>query len=172
MASPLILAGLVGTLLPLARAWRATRGTALRPALVWAGIALGLATRTRRSCRDAVEPIDSGRPGSGQVVYLATLAALAASISVLNARTPGGGAWGILMSLLVVVFLVPWLEGPGLVREGGGWDRLRLTAPWTIFYGLLVVAGVTNFLPTRLKAASVWLGMAFVAEYLGSLTRL
>ena len=75
------------------------------------------------------------------------------------------------MSLLVVVFLVPWLEGSGLVREGGGWDRLRLTAPWTIFYGLLVVAGVTNFLPTRLKGASVCLGMAFAFEYLG-LTRL
>jgi hypothetical protein len=108
---------------------------------------------------------------AGQVVYLATLAALAALISVLNARSPGGGAWAILMALLVVVFLVPWLEGSGLVREGGGWDRLRLTPPWTIFYVLLVVAGVTNYLPTRFGPAAAWLGLGFLAEYLG-LTRL
>lgn len=168
-AIPLTLAGLAGAALPWCRAWRAARGTALRPALVWAAIALGLAMASQVVALG--ETPESGRPTAGQVVYLASLAGLAALISVLNARTPGGGAWAILMGLLVVVFLVPWLEGSGLVREGGGWDRLRLTAPWTIFYGLVVVAGVTNFLPTRLKAASVGLGIAFVAEYL-ALTRL
>ena len=74
------------------------------------------------------------------------------------------------MAMLVVVFLVPWLEGSGLVREGGGWDRLRLTAPWTIFYWLLVIAGVTNYLPTKYGPAAAWLGLGFLAEYLG-LTR-
>lgn len=168
LAPPLALVGLLGAILPIARGWRAARGTALRPALAWAAISLGLAALSQVVAM--AEPVESGRPGSGQVVYLATLAAFAALISVLNARSPGGGAWAILMALLVVVFLVPWLEGSGLVREGDGWDRLRLTPPWTIFYGLLVVAGVTNFLPTRFALAAVWVGVGFVAEYLG-LTR-
>ncbi len=168
LAPTLALVGLLGSVLPMARAWRAASGSALRPALAWAAIALGLAGLSQVVA--LTEPFETGRPLAGQVVYLATLATFAALISVLNARSPGGGAWAILMALLVVVFLVPWLEGAGLVREGGGWDRLRLTAPWTIFYGLLVIAGVTNFLPTRLAATAVWIGVGFVAEYLG-LTR-
>src|SRR5262249_36921969 len=48
--------------------------------------------------------------------------------------------------------------------------RLRLDNPWTIFYGLLVVAGVTNYLPTRYGPAAAWLGLGFLLEYLG-LTR-
>ena len=69
-----------------------------------------------------------------------------------------------MMGLLVLVFLIPWLEGRG------GWDRLRLDSPWTLFYGLLVLAGVTNYLPTRYGPAAAWLGLALVVEYLG-LTR-
>jgi hypothetical protein len=154
--------------IPLARAWKATRGTALRPALIWAGITLGLSLASELTVFS--EPLNSGRPLGGQIAYLSTIAAFATLISVLNARTPGSGAWGILMVMLVVVFLVPWLEGGGLVREGNGWDRLRLTAPWTIFYGLLVIAGVTNFLPTRFGSAAAVLGLGFVLEFLG-LTR-
>ncbi|HEY2154608.1 MAG TPA: hypothetical protein VGH33_03195 [Isosphaeraceae bacterium] len=164
-APGLTLAGLAGTAWPWLRAWRAAEGTALRPALVWAAIALALAGLS--SAVALTESVESGRPLAGQVGYLSTLAMFAALISVLNARTPGGGAWAILMALLLVVFLVPWLEGPGLVREAGGWDRLRLTAPWTIFYVLLVVAGVTNYLPTRFGLAAVWLGIGFAAEFLG-----
>ena len=52
-----------------------------------------------------------------------------ALISVLNARTPGGGAWAILMALLVLVFLIPWLEGAGLRRAPIGLGRLRLDQP-------------------------------------------
>lgn len=168
-AAPLpLLMALAGAILPLTRAWRWARGTALRPAIAWAGLAIGLAAVAQGVA--LTESPGSGRPGSGGVVYLSTLAAMAATISVLNARNPGGGAWAILMALLVLVFLVPWLEGASLVREGGGWDRLRLAEPWTIFYGLIVLAGVTNYLPTRLGPAAFWLGLGFVAEYLG-LTR-
>ena len=161
--------GLFGTVIPLIRAWRTTKGSALRPALVWAAIALGLAMLSQVLALSEIE--ETGRPVAGQVVYLSTLAAFATTISVLNARTPGGGAWSILMALLVVVFLVPWLEAGGLAREANGWDRLRLSAPWTIFYGLIVLAGVTNYLPTRYGQAAFVLGLGFFAEYLG-LTRL
>lgn len=116
------------------------------------------------------EPISTGRPIAGHLTYLSVLATLAALLSVLNARSPGGGAWAILMVLLVVVFLIPWLEGPGLVRNRNGLGRLRLDAPWSLFYGLVVLAGVTNYLPTRYGPSALFLAAGFVLEYFG-LTR-
>ena len=163
-----VLGALAGSSQPFVRACRMSRGTALRPAIVWAGIAIGMTIVAQAVA--TVEPFEGGRPGSGRWTYLATLAAFASLISVLNARKPGGVAWAILMGLLVLVFLIPWLEGPGLVREGGGWDRLRLTPPWTIFYGLLVLAGVTNYLPTRHGRSAMLLGIGFAVEFAG-LTR-
>ena len=86
---------------------------------------------------------------AGRLTYLMVLLILAGLVSVLGARSPGGGAWAILMALLVVVFLIPWLEAGGRIRHGQGMAQLQLRSPWTLFYGLLVVAGVTNYLPTR-----------------------
>lgn len=149
-------------------AWRGAGGTALRPAVTWAGLALLVALGSQIAAW--FEPVESGRPLAGHVVYLSVLATLAALVSVLNARRPGGGAWAILMALLVVVFLIPWLEGPGLARKAQGLSRLRLDAPWSLFYGLVVLAGVTNYLPTRYGLAAVWLTIGLAVEYLG-LTR-
>ena len=160
--------GLATTLWPLERARRAARGTALGAAVIWAGLAVGLGLVSQAVAWS--ESPASGRPLAGHGTYLATLATLAALISVLNARTPGGGAWAILMGLLVLVFLIPWLEGPGLARNARGLGRLRLDTPWTIFYVLLVVAGVTNYLPTRYGLAAAWLAVRFAMEYVG-LTR-
>jgi hypothetical protein len=152
---------------PLGRAWRSAKGTALRPAVLWGFIAVALGIVSQAFA--VTEPLASGRPAAGYLTYLSVLATLAALISVLNARTPGGGAWAILMVLLLLVFLIPWLEGPGLGR--GGLARLRLDSPWSIFYWLLVVAGVTNYLPTRYGSAAALLLLAFALEYAG-LTRL
>ena len=124
---------------------------------------LGLASQAA-AC---VEPIATGRPTAGHVTYLCVLASMAALISVLNARTPGAGAWAILMGLLVLIFLIPWLEAPGLARDPHGLGRLRLESPWTIFYGLVVAAGVTNYLPTRYGLAAAWLGLGFAIEFIG-----
>ena len=153
---------------PIVRAWRAARGTQLGSAVFWMGAAVLLGLMAQGIA--AGEPTVSGRPNSGAILYLATMAALAASISVLNARRPGAGAWAILMVLLVVVFLLPWLEGRGLVRSPVGWERLRLSPPWTIFFGLLVLTGVTNYLPTRFGPAAVVVGLAFGLAY-AALTR-
>jgi hypothetical protein len=150
---------------PLVRAWRAARGTALRASVIWAGIAVGVGILSQIAAMR--EPFDSGQPISGHLSYLTTMAAIAMLISVLGARKPGGGAWAILMSLLLLVFLIPWMEGPGLGRGLIGIDRLRLEQPWRIFYGLLVVTGVTNYLPTRYRLAAVALGLGFFAEYRG-----
>jgi hypothetical protein len=164
----LVAAGLVLALVPVRRAWVAARGTALRASVGWATIALGLGVVSQVVA--AAEPLASGRTVAGHWTYLTTLALLAALISVLNARTPGGGAWAILMALLVLVFLIPWLEGPGLRRVVSGTGPLRLDSPWTLFYALLVLAGVTNYLPTRYALAAVVLGLGFGLEYVG-LTR-
>ena len=107
---------------------------------------------------------------AGRLTYLFVLAILAALISVLNARTPGERVWAILMVLLVVVFMIPWLEEAGRMRRPQGVILVHLDSPWTIFYGLLVVVGVTNYLPTRYGMAAACLGLALILEYLG-LTR-
>ena len=164
----LVLAGLALAAPALVHAWKESGGTALRASVTWAAIAIGLGVITE--CLALFEPVQSGRPVTGHVAYLCCLAALAALISVLNARVPGGGAWAILMALLVVVFLIPWLEGPGFGRVGNGLARLQLGNPWTIFFGVLVFAGVTNYLPTRHGTAAACVAVGFVLEYL-ALTR-
>jgi hypothetical protein len=68
---------------------------------------------------------------------------------------------------LVVVFLIPWLEGSARLRSVKGLASLDLASPWTIFYWLLLVAGVTNFLPTRYGPAATVVGLALTLEYLG-----
>ena len=57
-----------------------------------------------------------------------------------------------------------------MARGAGGLARLRLGSPWTLFYVLLVVAGVTNYLPTRYGPAAAWLALGFTLEY-AALTR-
>ncbi|WP_406696741.1 hypothetical protein V5E97_37710 [Singulisphaera sp. Ch08] len=154
--------------IPWMAAWRGARGTELRPAVSWGGLALLIGLISQGVA--GIESLDSGRPMAGHLVYLSVLASFAALISVLNARRPGGGAWAILMALLVLVFLIPWLEGPGWARKAQGLSRLRLDAPWSLFYALVVIAGVTNYLPTRYGRAAAWLGFGFVCEYF-ALTR-
>jgi hypothetical protein len=149
-------------------AWRAARGTTLRGALVWAAVVIGLGLLAMVVAMS--EPLGTGRPWTARTSYLMVLAILAGLISVLGARNPGGGAWAILMMLLVVVFLIPWLEGSGRLRRAQGLAPLQLDSPWTLFYGLLVLAGVTNYLPTRYGPAVTCLGFGLVLEYLG-LTR-
>jgi hypothetical protein len=153
------------TFYPVWRAWRGSRGTALRPTIVWLGLALGCTLGAELSA--VGEPFSGGRPWAGHWAYLAALCWLAASISVLNARQPGGGVWALLMVVLVLVLLIPWLEGAGLSREGDPSRRLHLTAPWSLFYAGLAIAGVANYLPTRYGAAALLVGMALSLEFVG-----
>ncbi len=159
---------LLSAYIPWSRAWHGARGTALRPPLVWAALAVVLACLAQFVAM--AEPLASGRPLAARLLYLAILALLAALISVLNARTPGERVWAGLMVLLVVVFLIPWLEEAGRIRRGHGATLVQLDDPWTIFYGLLAVVGVTNYLPTRYGPAAVAVGAVLLVEYL-SLTR-
>jgi hypothetical protein len=163
-----VFAGLATTVWPLWRAWRASQGTALRSAVVWAFLAVGLGLLAQIWA--AREPLATGRPAAGHLAYLSALSTLASLMSVLNARRPGSVAWALLMALLVLVFLIPWLEGVGLAGNVEARSRLRLETPWTLFYLLLVVAGVTNYLPTRFGLAAIAVGASLLLEYAG-LTR-
>jgi hypothetical protein len=149
-------------------AWRGASGTALRPALLWAALALVLSASAQAIA--VTEPFADGRPLTGRLTYIAVLALLAALISVLNARTPGERVWALLMALLILVFLIPWLEGSGRMRRVSGLASLYIDSPWTLFYGTLAVVGVTNYLPTKFGWAAACLGAVFILEYLG-LTR-
>ena len=159
---------LAGTERRLRLAWNAARGTTLRGAILWTALAIGLGLAAQAVAIG--EPLESGRPITGRLTYVMVLAILAGLISVLGARNPGGGAWAILMVLLVVVFLIPWLEGTGRLRRAQGLAQLPFESPWTLFYGVLVIAGVTNFLPTRYGPAALCVGFGLVLEYL-ALTR-
>jgi hypothetical protein len=166
LGSPLLRILLVAsTVSPWLDAWRAASGTALRPALVWAALALLLLLG---ACTAALaEPVGSGRPMAGRLTYVAVLCFLAAFVSVLNARAPANRVWAGLAALLVVVFLIPWLEAPGRLRQAQGLGQLHLDAPWTLFYAILVLVCVTNYLPTRFALGSLGFGLGFVLEYQG-----
>jgi len=168
--APLLLILLVASAaIPLWDAWRAARGTALRPALLWAAVALAFLLS---ACGLAVgEPLSGGRPAAGRLTYISVLCLLAAFVSVLNARVPGSRVWAGLMALLVLIFLIPWLEASLQMHRGQELAQLRLDSPWTLFYGFMVVVGVTNYLPTRFALGAVGFAFTFSAEYLG-LTRL
>jgi hypothetical protein len=53
------------------------------------------------------------------------------------------------------------------MRRAHALNALHLDSPWTLFYGILVVVGVTNYLPTRYGMAALCMGMVLVLEYLG-----
>src|SRR4051794_36475138 len=84
IAPAAVLAGLLTATVPLGIAWRASRGTALRASVAWAGLALGLGVVAQALALG--EAPAGGRPAAGHWAYVCTLTALAASISVLNAR--------------------------------------------------------------------------------------
>lgn len=159
-----VLGTLLVSSLPMVRGFQLARGTALRPPLVWGLIALVLGVVAQLVATG--EPLADGRPWAGHGAYLMSLSALAALISVLNARRPGSGPWAGLMALLVLVFLIPWLEGSGLVGSGDAMDRLRLESPWNLFFALLILAGAVNYLLTRYGLAAFLVGVGLGLEWL------
>jgi hypothetical protein len=163
---PALVAVLLATgSLALRGAWQGAAGTALRPGLVWAWAAWGAALAGQIVALG--EPSGTGRPWAGHLSYLASIGALAFAVSILNARRPGAGAWSFLTTLLIAIFLIPWLEGSGLARDPAPLSRLRLDSPWWIFFAVLSGAAVVNHLPTRFWAAAVCMGLSWLVELAG-----
>ena len=83
---------------PLVVAWRATDGSTIRPALVWAGLAwiawLGAAMVPHTLSSYAALTLTAG-----------------AGVAVLGARRPVVGAWNFIVGSLLVVFWMAWAEG-------------------------------------------------------------
>lgn len=146
-------------------AWRGASGTALRPAVAWMFLSWLLTLAAQLAAM--AEPVAGGRPATGHLTYLASLGALAAAVSLLNARRPGEGAWALLTMLLVLVFLIPWLEGSGLAGRVPAAHRLRLEAPWSVFYSLIALMAVLNHLPTRFGPAALAVGIGWACVLRG-----
>jgi hypothetical protein len=67
LAPILSAAALATAAVPWFQAWTAARGTALRPALVWAALALGLMGVAQLVA--VTEPVAAGRPRAGRRTY-------------------------------------------------------------------------------------------------------
>ena len=120
---------LATAIVPLARAWKSARGTALKPAVLWSWIAWSLAMVAQA----VAGPNRPNRGGLGAVIgriWPPWRSWRPCSRSLTRSR-PGGGAWAILMAVLVIVLLIPWLEATGFApfrRPGIGlrWNTLGL----------------------------------------------
>jgi hypothetical protein len=152
----------------LGRLWVDLAGTALRPAVAWSGIALGLFTAnallgTGLGVREPVPPIAAG------LTYLGALAVLASLVSVLNARWPGAGVWSWLMVVLVAIFVIPALAA----SRGDIWGAVgrlaRLEVSWAMFYGVLAAVSLGNYAGTRWRWAVLTLGLLLGGWLLASL---
>ncbi|MBI1325185.1 hypothetical protein GC170_18630 [bacterium] len=133
---------------------RRLTGTALRPATVWAMVAV-VCSIVAIVFADVEVP---GRPRQAIFVHLAFLTMLASLVSVLGARKPGESAWALLCGVFLVIGLLPMLEGIGLAKRFDTLDRLRLESPWSYFLVLVIIAGAGNYLPTRYGFSALILG--------------
>lgn len=134
------------------------RGTSLKPATVWAMLALMFSTMAIFFDASA----STGRPAQGFLTHLAFLATLSSLVSVLGARRPGENAWALLCGLFLMIGLLPLMEGVSLTKRFDILDYLRFDSPWTYFIALVIFAGVSNYLPTRFFPSSVILGYGLI----------
>ncbi len=150
---------LLGSLEPVVRAYLAAWGTANRGIAVWSGLALLLGVVCELDQLHSLS--HAGSESVGIWIYVCLLLAVAAMASVLNARQPGAGAWSVLMGLLVLVFLFAWAQEHNFKPAYVYGRRVELVFPWSLFLGLLMFVGGTNFLPTRYFFASLAILVGF-----------
>ena len=151
---------LIVSALNLGLACRALAGTSLRPAVIWAILAVLIAAVGQGSADTNV----TGHPREAIFSHLAFLATLAALVSVLGARRPGETAWAILCGLFIGIGLLPLMEGMALSKPFDILDRLRLDSPWNWFFLLVVFAGISNYIPTRHFKSSICLALGLVVH--------
>jgi hypothetical protein len=127
---------LFGGFYPLYRAWRGSAGTTLRHAVVWATLAwVGWCAAVLLN--------------GLSLRYLALCLTACAGVAVLGARRPGVAAWNVVVIGLLVALCRPFLEGLG---------ELRLERGHLVFLGVVLAAGLLNYLPTRQAPAVLVLG--------------
>ena len=129
---------------PLWRAWRAGRGTTVRPAVAWTACAW--AAWLAAACLGS---------DAGLARYLALCLTGCAGVAVLGARRPIVAAWNFVVLSLWVVLLWP-------VAEGLGEPRLNVFV--LTLLSAATAVGVLNYLPTRLAPAVLLAGGACAVE--------
>jgi hypothetical protein len=137
---------------PLWQAWRANRHTSLLHAANWmigSWAAWGLVFAAEAFNRPALGPATR---------YVALCLTGCAGVAVLGARRPGVGAWNFVVVGLLAVQLLPWAEG---ALAGGG---LQLGGFRTVFLAATLAVGILNYLPTRLAAGALLLGLGCALE--------
>jgi hypothetical protein len=146
---------------PLWRLWRATRLSALRSAAAWSSFAL--ANWGLLAVCAAFEP------QAGAWTWLrfwrlgATVLLAAPPVAVLGARRPGDRAWNLIVLSLLVVFALPGLE-QWLLDRSLDPNRAIMDRPRTVFFCLVVLVGVGNYLPTRFGVAALVLAAGLAVE--------
>src|SRR6266568_4821247 len=125
---------------PLVEAWRANQRTTLRQAIAWAAGAWAcwLLTFVALALED-VENAELGR-------YLSLSLTACAGVAVLGARRPGVQAWNFVVCGLLAVLLLP------LAQRG-------VDKGFRIFLVVILVIGLTNYLPTRAGLAALLVGI-------------
>ncbi len=144
----MLLAGAV----PFWRAWQANRQTSLLHALNWAVGAWVMWCWLLVA--DLWPAADAGLAG-----YLALSFTGCAGVAVLGARRPGVGPWNLVVVGLLIVLVLPLLEGGLTGRRPLEWDLLR-----TLFLAGTLLVTVVNYLATRLAPAALLLATAAVGE--------
>src|SRR5207248_7519218 len=100
LSQSLFLAGSV----PLARAWKANRGTTLLHALAWSWVAwLAWAAAAAADVLTSPDIADLCR-------YVALSFTACAGVAVLGARRPGVAAWNFVVAGLLAIMLLPLAE--------------------------------------------------------------
>jgi hypothetical protein len=142
----LALAVCVSSFWPIWRDWKANRKTSLSHAMYWlwltwaawcGAIALDLADLSR----DAVYGFH----------YFALCLTGCTGIAVFGARQPGAAAWNFVVLGLLVVNLLPLAEGLTTA------NHLQLSGLRIFAIGVVLAAGILNYLPTRMGEAALLL---------------
>lgn len=136
---------LATALYPLAKAWRANRGTALEHAVWWSiGAWFGWLAAFVFGGDDLLGP------------YVALSLTGCAGVAVLGARRPHVAAWDFVVVSLLAVLLLPVAQG---------WGKPVLSPPYLVFLGATLAFGWLDYLPTRLLPAVGLFGAGCGVEF-------
>lgn len=96
----------------------------------------------------------------GHLRYAAAALSVCPMMAVLGARQPGLAAWHFVVLVLFVVLLVPLLQA---LLRGRGERPLRADDVWTLLFAGVSLAGVVNYVATRLAPGACAIGVFLVA---------